>query len=266
MKQLLIILVFLPFITNSQSFKLTDSTFKTGDILICRELVFDFAKSTIRQESFQYLDSIVNFLNKNNNLIIEVGNHTDNRGSDMYSTCLTCNRAKAVVDYLISKGISKDRLSSMGYKDTKSIISEGEIAKLKTIEEIETAHLKNRRTEFKIIKILNSHDKIFDISAIEKKPEFPGGETELMKYFVNNLKYHETGNDCIFSKIYFSFTIDTLGKAIHPKVIIKECPIPENIEKSLIELIKNMPEWTVGESNGKKVNVQFNVPLNIHWE
>jgi protein TonB len=98
---------------------------------------------------------------------------------------------------------------------------------------------------------------------VEKKPEFPGGESELLKYFSINLKYPEFEKDCIVSKIRFTFTIDTVGKILNPEFKINECIITDTYKKGLINLIENMPNWTPGENKGKKVNVKFSFPLNI---
>jgi len=154
MKNFLIILT-VAFASNifavGQTISLSDTIFKIGDKLPVRPIFFDFNKSSILTESYPYLDSIAHFLVKNKTLCIEVGVHTDTRWSDKYSTCLSCNRAKAIVNYLISKGIQPDRLHSNGYNDKEPLISDEEINKLKTIEEKEKAHQINRRTEFKII-------------------------------------------------------------------------------------------------------------------
>jgi hypothetical protein len=154
MKNYLIILT-IAFASNliaiGQTVSLSDSIFNIGDKLPIRPIHFDLAKSNILTDSYPYLDSIADFLVKNKNLSIEVGVHTDNRWSDKFSTCLSCNRAKAIVNYLISKGIQPDRLHSKGYNDKEPLVSDEEIIKLKTIEEKEKAHQINRRTEFKII-------------------------------------------------------------------------------------------------------------------
>src|SRR5262245_14639604 len=115
--------------------------FKGGYFLRTYQILFDLDKATIRY-GFDYLDSVAAFLQKNKNLKIEVGNHCDERWEPIYATCTTCNRARAITDYLISKGISSERLVAKGYNDLKPLI-EG----AKTEEE----HRKNRRTEFKIL-------------------------------------------------------------------------------------------------------------------
>ena len=62
------------------------------------------------------------------------------------------NRAKSVVDYLISQGIEPKRLEHQGYGEKKLLISDSKIRKMKTEEEKEAAHQKNRRTEFQVLR------------------------------------------------------------------------------------------------------------------
>lgn len=74
---------------------------------------------------------------------IEISGHTDSKGSDDYNQVLSKKRAQAVVTWLISKGISKDRLTYEGYGEARPLASND--------DEDEGREL-NRRTEFKIIK------------------------------------------------------------------------------------------------------------------
>lgn len=80
-------------------------------------------------------------MNENLNLKIEISGHTDNVGSDALNQKLSENRAKAVVDYLTSKGISSLRMISKGYGKTQPIATNN----------TEEGRALNRRTEFKII-------------------------------------------------------------------------------------------------------------------
>jgi outer membrane protein OmpA-like peptidoglycan-associated protein len=113
---------------------------------------FDLGKATLRPESNIELDKLVDFLVKNSTVKIELGGHTDTRGDDKENMTLSSDRAKAVYNYLITKGIKAERLSFKGYGETKTVVSDAEIAKLSTEKEKEAAHQKNRRTEYKIIK------------------------------------------------------------------------------------------------------------------
>jgi outer membrane protein OmpA-like peptidoglycan-associated protein len=76
---------------------------------------------------------------------IELSSHTDCRGKDAYNMNLSEKRAKSAVDYLISKGIAKDRVKSKGYGETKPVET-CECTKCS-----EEQHQRNRRTEFKVL-------------------------------------------------------------------------------------------------------------------
>ena len=113
---------------------------------------FDLNKATLRKESYVELNKLTDFLNENNKVKIEIGGHTDSRGSDVLNQKLSEDRAKAVYDYLISKGIDSGRLTYKGYGKSKPIITDEEIAELETEKEKEAAYQENRRTEYRIIK------------------------------------------------------------------------------------------------------------------
>ena len=120
---------------------------------ILANIFFDLGKSTLRKESFIELKTLASFLNRNPTLKIELGGHTDSRGNEADNLSLSTERAKAVYDYLIvNEHISKERLSYKGYGKTQAIFSDKVIEAMKTNEEKEIAHQKNRRTVYKVIK------------------------------------------------------------------------------------------------------------------
>ncbi len=121
-----------------------------GDVVI-EGIEYDFNKASLRPKSMEILDKIVDLMVLNDNLQIEINSHTDTRGSDKYNMKLSQGRAQSCVDYMISKGISKDRVKAQGYGETKPLVSDEEIAKMvPKSEEFEAAHQKNRRTAFKV--------------------------------------------------------------------------------------------------------------------
>lgn len=122
-----------------------------GDIVI-PGIEYDFDKATLRPESKKVLDDLVAFLELNDNISVEISSHTDSRGSDTYNMRLSQERAQSCVDYLISKGISADRLVAKGYGETKPLITDADINALPTKDEREAAHQKNRRTAFRPVK------------------------------------------------------------------------------------------------------------------
>jgi tetratricopeptide (TPR) repeat protein len=121
-----------------------------GDIGIpLANVFFDLNRATLRPKSFVELDKLVSFLEKNPKVKIEIGGHTDSRGSN--NQVLSENRAKAVYDYVVSKGIDASRMTHKGYGSSKPIHTDAEIAKLASDKEKEAAHQENRRTEYKIL-------------------------------------------------------------------------------------------------------------------
>lgn len=115
--------------------------FKVNTTMILRNVFFDVDKATLRPESVQELNKLVETLNNNPNVNIELSGHTDSDGNDDHNMVLSDNRAKAVVEYLIKKGIKANRLTAKGYGETKPI------------EPNDTPEHKqaNRRTEVKVI-------------------------------------------------------------------------------------------------------------------
>jgi peptidoglycan-associated lipoprotein len=101
--------------------------------------------------SLDSLDFLYRTLVDNPTIIIELQAHTDTRGADAYNLDLSQRRAQSCVDYLISKGIPRDRMVAKGYGKRKPRISDKQIAAMASEEEREAAHQKNRRTEFSVL-------------------------------------------------------------------------------------------------------------------
>src|SRR5690606_30226342 len=80
---------------------------------------YDYNKATLRPASKAIIDELVEFLELNDNLIIEIQSHTDYRGNENYNQDLSERRAQSVVNYLIEKGIHKDRLVAKGYGESQ---------------------------------------------------------------------------------------------------------------------------------------------------
>lgn len=119
--------------------------------VVLANVFFDYAKATLRPESYVELNKLRDFLNANPTLKIEIGGHTDTRGDDKGNQVLSEGRAKSVMDYLVQQGIAANRLTAKGYGETQTVVSDVQIAKLTTEKEKEAAHQKNRRTEYKFI-------------------------------------------------------------------------------------------------------------------
>lgn len=124
---------------------------EVGETIVLKNIFYDYDKATLRSESKNELERLIKLLTDNPSIKIELSAHTDSRGSDSYNLDLSNRRAQSVVDYLVKAGISKDRLVAKGYGETKLIVLDADIAKLKNKDDIEAAHQENRRTEFKIL-------------------------------------------------------------------------------------------------------------------
>jgi outer membrane protein OmpA-like peptidoglycan-associated protein len=110
-------------------------------------ILYDFAKATLRDESKKVLDGLLEIMRENPTLIVELSAHTDNIGSDEANVKLSQARAQSCVDYLVSKGISKERLIAKGYgKNVPIAPNQNEDG-----SDNPEGRQKNRRTEFKVI-------------------------------------------------------------------------------------------------------------------
>lgn len=88
---------------------------------VLEEVLFDFDKYNIKPQYYHFLDQAAEVFTKNPSLKVIVEGHTDNIGPAAYNMKLSLKRANAVMKYLISKGVSKDRLSAKGYGFTRPI-------------------------------------------------------------------------------------------------------------------------------------------------
>ena len=132
---------------------ITDTTFYTslnlepifvGKTFRVDNIYYDLDKWDIRTDAALELDKLVQVMNEYPNMVIFAKSHTDSRGKDKYNLDLSDRRAKSTVQYLISKGISKDRISGQGFGETEpKVICE---------ECTEEEHAQNRRSEFLIVK------------------------------------------------------------------------------------------------------------------
>jgi len=108
-------------------------------------IFFEFDKSNVTREGAFELDKLVQVLKNNPTMVILVKAHTDNRGSDVYNLNLSDRRAKSTVQYIISKGIPKARISGKGFGETEPKVDCKEAC-------TEEQHAQNRRSEFLIVK------------------------------------------------------------------------------------------------------------------
>ncbi|MDD3739246.1 MAG: OmpA family protein [Lentimicrobiaceae bacterium] len=107
-------------------------------------IYYDFDKYNIREDAKPQLDKLVKIMLENP-VNVELGSHTDSRGTHKYNERLSQNRANSAVEYIISKGINAERITAKGYGETK-LVNKCADGVPCTKEE----HQMNRRTEFKV--------------------------------------------------------------------------------------------------------------------
>lgn len=116
--------------------------------IVLENIYYDFDKWNIRPDAAAELNKLVKLLKDNPSIDIEMGSHTDVRGSDRYNMILSDRRAYAAVQYLVSAGIDERRLTWKGYGETVLV---NECAN--DVPCSEKKHQENRRTEFKVVRI-----------------------------------------------------------------------------------------------------------------
>jgi outer membrane protein OmpA-like peptidoglycan-associated protein len=116
------------------------SPIESGGTVVLKNIFFEFDKYDLKPESEIELEKLAEFLKTNPTVKIEIGGHTDNTGTKERNKILSTNRAKAVFDDLISRGIDKNRLTYKGYAETVPVAT----------NDTPEGRAENRRTEFKI--------------------------------------------------------------------------------------------------------------------
>ena len=139
-------------------------------------IFYEFDRADLTPESTEALDQLVGMLNENPNITIELSAHCDYRGNDDYNQRLSQRRAESVVRYLIQHGIAKDRLTAVGYGESRpkivskkltetllagnpkvevqvnDTLTENYILHIKDKDEQEVLNALNRRTEFRVLR------------------------------------------------------------------------------------------------------------------
>lgn len=115
--------------------------FEPARTFTLKNVLFDVGKASLRPESFAALEELLDYLRYKEAIIIEIGEHTDNIGSDPDNLRLSQQRAEAIRNYLVKKGIQPARLLAKGYGATQPVADNA----------TEQGRQLNRRTEIKIL-------------------------------------------------------------------------------------------------------------------
>ncbi|TJZ49876.1 OmpA family protein [Sphingobacterium olei] len=119
---------------------------KVGDKFVLENIYYDFDKHNIRRDAALILDQLVATMRDNPTLRIELSSHTDSRGSDSYNEKLSQRRAQSAVDYIVTRGIARDRMVAKGYGEKRLVnkCSNGVPCSV-------ADHQANRRTEVEVL-------------------------------------------------------------------------------------------------------------------
>ncbi len=122
---------------------------KLNQTFALENIYYDFNKWAIRPDAARELDHLITILKDNPAVTVELGSHTDARGSDAYNLTLSEKRAQSAVDYIVASGlIAPENIYAKGYGETQlvNVCDDGRACS-------ETRHQENRRTELKIVGI-----------------------------------------------------------------------------------------------------------------
>lgn len=133
---------------------------EAGKKIVLNNIFFDVNQSSLRKESYSELGRALKLMNDISSMNIEISGHTDNVGSSKSNKALSEDRAKAVMNYLVENGASKDRITYKGYGSTQPVANNA----------TEAGRQMNRRTEFKVLQV--------DAAELKAKEESNAAENQ----------------------------------------------------------------------------------------
>lgn len=101
------------------------------------------------------------------------------------------------------------------------------------------------------------------LDIVERMPEFKGGEEKRVKFLQKNIKYPKDAQKAkVGGMSYITFVVEKDGSITGVSILKanKECP---SCDTEAVRVTKSMPKWVPGEQSGKKVRVQFNMPIKF---
>ncbi len=215
-------------------------------------LYYNYNSARIKTASKTELDKLVVVLNDNPSLLVEVGSHTDSRGKDSYNMSLSKKRAKSAVDYLVAKGVAKNRIIAKGYGETELTNRCGNNAKCK-----EKQHAKNRRTELKVVGYM-AQNLQKDKSLVEIK-EAEAFE-EMLKEIQNQEAIKVESPDELPDEIKKQLNKEEKGETDQTKETIKTNK-PKPDASKIVETAKDKVKTPAPEKFVPKVEEKVSVPV-----
>lgn len=151
-------------IVDGAGIEIGDTGERSVSIPYLLHIYYDFDQSYIRDDAISELEKLQGTLTENPDIIVEIGSHTDARGTNRYNIRLSQRRAESVVRWLVEKGIARDRLVPRGYGESVNVNNCSN-----NVPCSEREHQMNRRTEFKVIGCISCIDPAK--ALISEKPE-----------------------------------------------------------------------------------------------
>jgi outer membrane protein OmpA-like peptidoglycan-associated protein len=116
---------------------------RAGDVMSFDNIYFASGSANLKPESYSILDSVAILLRDNPSARIQIAGHTDSDGSESSNQTLSENRAHSVYQYLVSKGIAGNRMTTIGHGEANPIVPNDSAAN----------KARNRRIEFTVLSI-----------------------------------------------------------------------------------------------------------------
>ena len=193
-------------------------------------IYYDFDKWFIRSDAEKELDRLVQLM-KENPVSVELGSHTDSRGSREYNIDLSQKRAESAVRYIVLQGINASRISAKGYGESQLMneCSDG-------VPCSPAKHQANRRTEFKVTGFLESEaNSVYDMSKFKGDEEIPSYLFD-RDFFIN----------CLQEKKMAKYTTETSEQIINTPAVEESRQVISKPEAEE-EVIVKEPKPTVAK-------------------
>lgn len=144
--------------------------------------------------------------------------------------------------------------TAIGALDVKGNSDQGEI--LKVTQRVETEPVKAEAPKPEV------ENKVFDV--VEQMPSFPGGQSALMQYLANNIKYPVVAQENgVQGRVVVSFVVERDGSITDVQVVRSVDP---SLDREAQRVVKSMPKWIPGKQNGQAVRVKYNVPVSFRLQ
>ena len=135
-------------------------------------IFYEFDRADLTSESTESLDKLVVMMNENPNITIELSAHCDYRGNDAYNQRLSQRRAESVVRYLIQNGVAEDRLTAVGYGESRPKVITKKLAETLQTDTIEVEVQENDTLTEAYILAVEDEEKQEVLNALNRRTEF----------------------------------------------------------------------------------------------